>query len=137
MSLIVLSFGSFKQGNLLYSLNEKQNTAEIKGCAVKSANKIIIPKSIPNLKAEYTITGINEYAFKFCKIQSVEFVENSKIQSISSYNSPNKLQHNRFHKYSILLLLHYKLMCKIKRVVNRILNRRMMTPKLIIKIHYM
>lgn len=72
-------------GNLIYSINKEDKTANIIGNTIVllSIKEIIIPCSISINSEEYIVTRISRCAFeKSSTINSIKFADNSKIQAI-------------------------------------------------------
>lgn len=73
-----------EQDNIIYLINEKEKTASVVGCNSNNS-KIFLPASINYELNEYPVTSIKKKAFEFCSITSIEFSENSKLQTIEEY----------------------------------------------------
>ena len=75
-------------GNLIYSINKEDKTANIIGntISILSIKDIIIPRSISINSEEYIITRISRCSFeKSYTINSIKFAENSKIRAIDEF----------------------------------------------------
>ena len=70
-----------EQGNIKYKIKEDQNTSFVVG--IKSGLKaIFISRSIKYKTKEYDVLGILKGAFNFSGIKSLQFSNDSKLQSI-------------------------------------------------------
>ena len=78
------------QNQLIYLLDEQENTAGVIGCD-ESLTNVLIPKSIIYQDQEFIVKSINEKSFQFSKVTSVSFPPDSRLQSIGQrafYFSP-------------------------------------------------
>ena len=71
-----------KQGELIYALNEEENTASIVGSKIKS-NEILIPRSITYKTQEYLITSIEKESLADLRnLKSLQFPADSELRTI-------------------------------------------------------
>lgn len=72
---------TFKQDELIFSLNEEDKTASIIGSQYPE-KEICIPRSINHESQEFVIKSIKEGAFRNCRFKSLRFSVDSELQVI-------------------------------------------------------
>lgn len=109
------------ENNLVYIINEKENTAGVNKC-LEQSKEIFIPKSIQFNGNEYIVTSILDDAFKeTTEIKTIKFAHNSELRTIGK-QSFYKSKIESFTIPQKVTKIEEKAFCCCKELKNVLIN---------------